>query len=87
MLQSLAQTSVWSRQPACQVLFSRGSVSGTGTVAACYSLSRLNQVSQAAGDTVAKLLQTNPVKRSQRLLNTVSFKVQSASHTQLHSLQ
>lgn len=31
-------SSVWSRQPACQVLFSKGDVSGTGTVTACYLL-------------------------------------------------
>lgn len=57
MLQSLAQTqsSVWSRQPVCQVLFSRGGVSGTGTVTACYPLSHLRQVSQAEDDTVSKL--------------------------------
>lgn len=55
---------MWSRRRACQVLLSRGGVSGTGTVTACNLLNHLRQVSEAKDDTVSKVQERNRVKRS-----------------------
>lgn len=73
-------SSVWSRLPACQVLFYRDDVSSTGTVTTCHPSSHLRQVSEGKDDTVS-YLQRNSVKELLTLKKKKKlFKVKSASY-------